>query len=333
LFTGRSQSDSGPLIDRGASFSFANRLIIIWKGKERTLPITSHNIEFGDNSSGEDGTLNVGHPECNVGHSSDWPATDEGGRGGAEAPLNIGMYNFPCRRCNTRVNKGTYIYNSIYIHRELENVLRERGVPAPALTAVRLLQENGLEEAAQSLHLVLGWCMEEARHRCRMAEDHQELWNGLNGGRSSGQETGGRHAAAADAGACSRVPAPSPSLGIHAKRLRVRQATPTLSEPHMRFGVAAKEVGVGRRRRLIVPRNDHGLTLNDHGCGSSKRDVEALNGPLSQLEAPASHNIDYVPKTPALPILCEHRPPPIPAMVYPSDPRGPFGIEESDGGL
>lgn len=61
----------------------------------------------------------------------------------------------------------------------LTEVLTEHGIPAPALTATRLLRDNGLEDAAQSLHLQLALCMEEARNRVRMATDHQKLWDGL----------------------------------------------------------------------------------------------------------------------------------------------------------
>jgi hypothetical protein len=171
---------------------------------------------------------------------------------------------------------------------ELAEVLTERGVPAPALTAMRLLRDGGLEDAFQSLQLILVTCMEEARHRTRMRKDHQELWNGLVGSRPENQGTAGRRVAAADVDACSRMPALPPSPGIDAKRLRLSQAAPKLSEPHMRFGVAAKEVGVGRAKRdRLFPRI---IT----GADSRKRGLDGRDGPRSSLQPRASHNIDYV---------------------------------------
>jgi hypothetical protein len=61
----------------------------------------------------------------------------------------------------------------------LKTILTERGIPAPALTATRLLRDNGIEEAVEGLKFALALAVEEARHRYRMAEDHEEVWHGL----------------------------------------------------------------------------------------------------------------------------------------------------------
>lgn len=61
----------------------------------------------------------------------------------------------------------------------LKEVLVEHGVPAPALTATRLLRDNGIKEAAEWLHYTLAMCLEEARARLAVEMDRQEVWDGV----------------------------------------------------------------------------------------------------------------------------------------------------------
>jgi len=47
------------------------------------------------------------------------------------------------------------------------------------LTATRLLRENGVEEAVEGLKFALALAVEEARHRCKVATHHEEVWQAL----------------------------------------------------------------------------------------------------------------------------------------------------------
>lgn len=64
--------------------------------------------------------------------------------------------------------------------RVLVEVLKEREIPAASLTAIKLLGENGLDEATEYLRYVLAMSLEEASERMRGSKNSSDVWDGLN---------------------------------------------------------------------------------------------------------------------------------------------------------
>jgi len=58
----------------------------------------------------------------------------------------------------------------------LTAILKQRNIPAPSLTALRLLRENGLDEATEYLRYVLAMSLNEAREQLRQKTEFSALW-------------------------------------------------------------------------------------------------------------------------------------------------------------